>query len=291
MTAAAGRRRVGILGGMGPEATVLLMSRVIAMTPASDDRDHVPMLVDNNTQVPSRIEALIEKTGEDPGPVLVDMARRLAAAGVEALAMPCNTAHHYAPLLTEAVSIPLLDMVELSAEHAARLDRSSASAASCRVGMLVSPAVGIAGVFERAFAARGLQAIYPAQPERMLACIRAIKATGRNDAAIVMLRDAAAELRAAGADVLLVACTELSLIADSLSREVPVVDTIDVLAGAVVAFSRGAAPWELLAALGTDRADGGRSTWRRLCQGESSASPRGVVTRSRSRGHPSLSVR
>jgi aspartate racemase len=275
MTGAAGKRRVGILGGMGPEATVLLMSRVIALTPASDDREHVPMLVDNNTQVPSRIEALIEKTGEDPGPVLVDMARRLAAAGVEALAMPCNTAHHYAPLLTEAVSIPLLDMVELSAEHVARLARSSGSAASCRVGMLASPAVRIAGVFERAFAARGLQAIYPAQADRLLACIKTIKARGRNDAAIAMVRDVAAELRAAGADVLLVACTELSLIADSLTREIPVVDTIDVLADAVVAFSRGSAPGELLGALDTDRADGGRSTWRHPCQGGALASPRG----------------
>ena len=94
MVAGLPKRRIGILGGMGPEATVLLMSRIIARTPAADDRDHVPLFVDNNTQVPSRIAALIEGTGEDPGPVLADMARRLEANGAEALAMPCNTAHH-----------------------------------------------------------------------------------------------------------------------------------------------------------------------------------------------------
>ncbi len=119
------KRRIGILGGMGPEATVLLMSRIIARTPAADDSDHVPLLVDNNTQVPSRIKALIEKTGEDPGPVLTDMARRLEAAGVAALAMPCNTAHHYASRIRAAVSIPFLDMIELSADAVAGAGRAS----------------------------------------------------------------------------------------------------------------------------------------------------------------------
>lgn len=86
---------------MGPEATMLLMARVVAMTAAGDDRDHVPMVIDNNTQVPSRIKALIENTGDDPGPVLASMARKLEAYGAEALAMPCNTAHHYASVIDE----------------------------------------------------------------------------------------------------------------------------------------------------------------------------------------------
>ena len=74
-------RRVGILGGMGPQATVLLMERLIAATPATDDADHIPLIVDQNPQVPSRIRHLIEGTGEDPAPTLAAMAGRLAAAG------------------------------------------------------------------------------------------------------------------------------------------------------------------------------------------------------------------
>ena len=238
MTGSAKMRAVGVLGGMGPEATVLLMTRVITLTPASDDSDHVPMLIDNNTQVPSRIKAIIEKTGEDPGTVLVAMARRLAEAGVEALAMPCNTAHHYAPLLKEAVSIPFLDMVELTADHIARLCGSVDSSAVFRVGMLASPAVRITGVFDRAFAARGLYPVYPPHQDAMLACIKAIKAAGRSDTAIELLQNAAVELTTEGLDFLLVACSELSLIKDSLPYGIPVVDTIDVLAEAVIAFSR-----------------------------------------------------
>jgi aspartate racemase len=90
-------RRIGILGGMGPEATVLQMSRLITATPAQDDADHIPLIVDTNTQVPSRVAALIEGGGTDPAPVLAAVAKRLEEAGAGALAMPCNTAHHYAP--------------------------------------------------------------------------------------------------------------------------------------------------------------------------------------------------
>ena len=238
MNGRAKMRPVGVLGGMGPEATILLMSRVVAFTPARDDSDHVPMLVDNNTQVPSRIKALIERTGEDPGPVLVAMARRLAAAGVEALAMPCNTAHHYAPLLKAAVSIPLLDMVELTVDRVARMGRGSNTRQARRIGMLASPAVRITGLFDRAFAARGLEPVYPPHQDLVLSCIKMIKATGRSDAANEKLRAAAAELRAEGVDMLMIACSELSLINDCLSREFPFIDTIDVLAEAVIAFSR-----------------------------------------------------
>jgi aspartate racemase len=231
-------RTVGVLGGMGPEATVLLMSRVIALTAATDDSDHVPMLIDNNTQVPSRIKALIEKTGEDPGPVLVAMARRLAAAGAEALAMPCNTAHHYAPLLKRSLSLPFLDMIELTTDHLRGLPGAAGSSDCLRVGMLASPAVKITGLFDRAFAGHRLQPVYLPDQNALLACIREIKSAGQSDAAVQLLQDAAAGLLRAGVDVLLVACSELSLLNRTLPREVLMVDSIDVLAGAIVAFSR-----------------------------------------------------
>ncbi len=129
-------RRVGILGGMGPQATILLMQKVLDAIPAVDDADHIPLLVDQNPQVPSRIRRLIEGTGEDPAPVLADMARRLVAGGAEALAMPCNTAHHYAPAIRSAVTVPFIDMVDLSVTKAAKL-----AGPDGQVGILASPAV------------------------------------------------------------------------------------------------------------------------------------------------------
>ncbi|WP_372837368.1 aspartate/glutamate racemase family protein, partial [Puniceibacterium confluentis] len=114
-------RRIGILGGMGPEATILIMQKILAGVSAQDDSDHIPLIVDQNTQVPSRIRHLLEGGTVDPAPALADMARRLVAGGAEALAMPCNTAHHYAEAIRAAVTVPFLDMVALSVAHAAAL--------------------------------------------------------------------------------------------------------------------------------------------------------------------------
>lgn len=226
---------IGIIGGMGPEATVLLMSRIIALTDAQDDQDHVPLLVDNNTQVPSRIKALIEKTGDDPGPVLANMARRLEQAGASALAMPCNTAHAYAAEIQSAVSIPFLNMVQLSVDMIARA--AAKSRQRPRVGIMASPAVRITGIFDDAFAARQIDTVYPSDQEAMLNAIRLIK-QGVSDARVrKMLAAAALELEQQGVATALVACTELSLIRDAIPESLEVIDTMDVLASAVVNFA------------------------------------------------------
>ena len=225
-------RPVGILGGMGPEATILLMQKVMTAVPADDDADHVPLLVHQNPQVPSRIRALIEGSGEDPGPTLARMARDLEAGGARALAMPCNTAHHYAPAIRGASSLPFLDMVEVTATQLA-------AAGARRVGMLASPATRRAAVFAAPFAARGLVTVFPDDAAALLAIIRAVKAGEAVHALTAPLRAEAEALRAQGADHLLVACTELSLMTGALPDDLPRTDSLDCLTGAIVGFASG----------------------------------------------------
>lgn len=226
-------RPIGILGGMGPEATILLQRKLVEAVPVRDDRDHIPLLIDMNPQVPSRIAHLIDESGEDPGPTLATMARRLQSAGAAALAMPCNTAHHYANAITDAVNIPLLNMIELAADHAASLLGSG----GC-VGMLASPAIRRTCLFETALQARGLTAIWPVNDHKALAAIRKIKVGGPSNGAREILRAASKELVNAGADLQLVACSEFSLIADSVADKSKAVDTIGLLVGAIVEFSQ-----------------------------------------------------
>ena len=226
-------RPIGILGGMGPEATVLLQRKLIEAVPADDDSDHIPLLIDMNPQVPSRIAHLIEGTGEDPGPTLAEMARGLEAAGAVALAMPCNTAHYYAPSIVGAVSIPLLNMVELAVDHA-----SKRLGAGGRVGVLASPAVRRTGLFDTLLDARGLSVVWPEDEDRVLAAIREIKVKGPSPDARRTLLEASANLAAEGAELQFVACSEFSLIADSVAPGVRAVDTVDLLTKAIVEFYR-----------------------------------------------------
>ena len=226
-------RTVGVLGGMGPEATVLLMSRIISATPARDDCDHIPLLVDHNPQVPSRIRALLESEGDDPGPVLVRMAARLVAAGAEALALPCNTAHAYAPAL-RGVGVPFLDMIEMTADSIA-----ADYGAGCRVGLLASPAVARAGVYDRAFATRGLEPVFTDQPDLLLTAIKRLKRDAQDPQAPDIQRRIAHDLLGRGCDLLLVSCTELSLISHAVPPGAQVRDSLDLLVTAICDFSCG----------------------------------------------------
>lgn len=226
------KRRVGILGGMGPEATILIMQKVLAGVRARDDADHVPLIVDQNPQVPSRIRHLLEGTGEDPGPVLADMAQRLVAGGAEALAMPCNTAHHYADAIRSAVNVPFLDMVAASVAHAAALAGDGNV-----IGILASPAVRKVGLFDAGLAKHGLRALYATDEAAMLAAIRQIKAEGPQPLARNTLKAASKELLARGAAVQMIACTEFSLIADAVAHNIKAFDTLDQLVRIIKEFA------------------------------------------------------
>ncbi|MBT8458758.1 MAG: amino acid racemase [Boseongicola sp.] len=225
---------IGVLGGMGPEATVLLQQRLIEATHANDDSDHIPLLIDMNPQVPSRIAHLIEGTGDDPSATLAKMSRRLELGGAIALAMPCNTAHYYASAIVDAVDIPLLNMVELAADHALEVLGSGGT-----VGILGSPAVRVTQLYERALERRGMKAVWPKDDARMLAAIRAIKANGACQPAQGTLKAASQELADMGAEFQFVACSEFSLIAEGTAPGVRAVDTVDLLVRAIIDFYAG----------------------------------------------------
>ena len=225
------KRTVGVLGGMGPEATILFMQRVLAAVEARDDSDHIPLLIDNNTQTPSRIAALIDGTGADPAPVLAGMARRLAGAGAEALVMPCNTAHAYEQTVRDAVGIPFLSMMELTAA------RIAAERPGATVGLLASPATREAGVFERPLRAQGLTPLYAEDQDGLLAAIRALKVASDDTNAAASVIAAGEQLLDAGADLLLIGCSEFSLIKERIAQTGPTVDSLDVLVSAAVSFA------------------------------------------------------
>lgn len=220
-------RIVGIIGGMGPEATLDLIRRVLAKTPAQDDVDHIHLIVENNPKIPSRIAHLIDGTGPDPTPELMRIAANLQRAGAQALAMPCNTAHAYADSIRRAVTIPLLDMISLTGDRI--------SAARCtRVALLASTAVHKTGLYASALAARGIATVLPSRQEEIMALIKAVK---RGDSGVRVqaeLAEIAGEM-ANQEDALLIACSELSVVATAIAG--PFTDSLDVLAESIVAFA------------------------------------------------------
>lgn len=222
---------LGILGGMGPLATVDLMRKIIERTPAARDQEHMPMLVYNLPQIPDRSTAFL--AGEDtPFEPMQAALTRLVDAGADAFAIPCNTAHVWHARLAEALPEGRVLLHIGSASLAALAKRA---APVQRVGVLATAATARSEVYRAPLAARGLEAVIPDAPtqQTISAGIAAIKG-GRLDEGRTALRDALTRLREVGIDAALLACTEIPLVLDANDAPIPLIDTTDALAEACV---------------------------------------------------------
>ena len=223
----------GVLGGMGPDATVDFMAKVIAATPAETDQDHVRLLVDQNPGVPSRQAALLGN-GEDPGPTLAAMAAGLEQAGADFLVMPCNTAHAFAAAIRDAVSIPLVSIIDVTVE-------------ACRdhgtVGLVSTAGCLEANLYQDALVAAGKTLVLPDADEvaEMSRLVFEIKHGNRSDDVALRMQQTANALVGRGAEVIVAACTEIPLVLTPDMLPVPLVSSTDVLAEVTAARCAGVA--------------------------------------------------
>lgn len=223
---------IGILGGMGPEATVELMRRIVAKTPAAVDNDHIHCVVDQNAKVPNRVEA-IQGRIPSAGPTLADMARRLEAYGVDMLCMPCNTAHYYLPEIQAASALPFIDMLDCTALRVRELfPQARKAAVLCTVGTRGT------GLYEKRLAAHGIEAVYPdpMNQEKVSAIIAAVKG-GKDPIPLQQqFQEVIDTMLAQDVPVCIAACTELSVICP---KHPGVVDALDALVDRLVMEVKG----------------------------------------------------
>jgi len=228
------RKTVGILGGMGPEATADLFTKIIKSTPAGSDQEHLRILVDCFPQVPDRTTA-IQGGCESPVPILQAAARRLESWGAELIAIPCNTAHYYHGEISGAVNVPVLHIMR---ETAAAIRRGHRGAT--RAGVLASTGTLATGLYSRALGDEGLVEVVPPEDiqEQVMRAIYGVKAGGRQQARALLL-DAAAALVGLGAEVVIAGCTEVPIALGPDDLEVPLVDATMALARAAVRLAYG----------------------------------------------------
>jgi len=236
MTAA--DRVVGVIGGMGPDATIDFMSKVLNLTPASRDQDHVRMLVEQNPRVPSRQLAMTGE-GEDPGPVVAAMASRLETAGADFLVMPCNTAHAWQEDIIAATSIPFISIIDESVSKA--LQHAGTNGA---VGLLTTPGCFKAGLYQQALAGAKREAVLPdpAELAEAMSLIDRIKAGDKSDTVATGVQALAERLVSRGARAVIAACTELPLVLTQSMLSVPLVPSTDALAERTVVLALSTEP-------------------------------------------------
>lgn len=225
---------VGILGGMGPEATVELMRRIVEKTPANVDNDHIRCVVDQNAKVPNRVLSI---QGEIPsaGPILADMAKRLENYGADILCMPCNTAHFYLSEIQKEISIPFIDMLTCTVEYICKKYPSET-----RIGIASTIGTKETNLYRDRLAHAGLEAVHskPAIQERLSAVIANVKAGNTSQDTRNELNLIVDEMRKENISVIVMACTELSVICPDGEG---IVDALDCLVEEIICQVKGTA--------------------------------------------------
>lgn len=241
MSPATRAKVVGVLGGMGPEATVDFFAKLVAATGAERERDHLRVLIDDDPTVPDRTAAVLG-SGPSPAEHLTRMARGLVAQGAEVLVMPCNGAHAFADAVREgAGDVPFLDLIEVTVT--ATLTRQPAVRSA---GLLATDGTLAAQLYQNAFATAGVGTVAPGAEDqrRVMAAIYAIKGGQAEADPATTLREVAQALVRQGADVIVAACTEVPLVlrdGDVVAGgvDVPVISSTDELVTRTVAFATG----------------------------------------------------
>jgi len=227
---------IGVLGGMGPMATVDFMSKVIALTPASKDQDHLPLIVYSVPQVPDRTSAIIE-AGESPLPAMIEGLGTLVQAGAGCIAIPCNTAHYWYDDLMLECSVPILHIVDTAGGAMKRLGIHEGP-----VGLLATAGTLDTGIYPAGLARHGYECMLPDDGDMdtlVTPGIGLVKA-GRIVAAEKLLRTAADNLLRRGARAVILGCTEIPVaLRNDDASAAQYVDATRALAEACVRWSQG----------------------------------------------------
>jgi len=224
-------RVIGVLGGMGPEATIAFYSHIVSATPAGRDQDHLRVIIDSNPGIPDRTAAILGE-GESPMPAMAAGIDALRRAGADFVAIPCVSAHAFIDELKKNARLPVLSVLDVVVEavqqHPRRLGR---------LGLLATTGTVRAEMFQHRFAAAGLEVRLPNSEDqaRVQASIYAVKAGAPG----AVRREITGELRvivnrlvSAGAEGIVLGCTEIPLVLGPGDVAVPVFDSLMLLARA-----------------------------------------------------------
>ena len=228
-------RIAGVMGGMGPDATVDFMAKVIALTSAECDQDHAHMIVDHDPRIPDRQQAINTGT-DDVSERLGEMARRLETAGADFLVLVCNTAHVFLEEVRATTTIPFINIIDVSVDEVDRLCPGAS-----RIGVMATTGCLETGIYQDAVTRSGKRAIIPDVDniKRLMDLINAIKA-GEQDADVRQGMEAVAEtLVHNGAEVLIAGCTEIPLVFSGNKFSLPVIASTDVLARRTMEIATG----------------------------------------------------
>lgn len=201
------RKILGVIGGMGPQATCLFYQQVINRTHAACDQDHIPMIIFNHSTIPDRTDAILSGRGDAVYALLLQDAKALEQHGAAAIAIPCNTSHYFADRLQTELSIPIIHMIRETAQ-------AMAAQGKRRVGILATDGTIQTGLYQAECARVGIEAVVPSPDiQKIVTYIIYEEVKKGLPGSRSLFAKIDQELRQQGCDAAILACTELSCFA------------------------------------------------------------------------------
>jgi len=217
---------IGILGGMGPEATLDLFRKIIRLSAVEKDQDHFRIIIDNNPKIPDRTAAIFGK-GENPLPALQKTAKNLEKAGADFIIMPCNTAHYFISEIQQSIKIPILNMIKETAHYVKSIFPSIKN-----VGLLATKGTYKTELYTSFFKEKNIKVLMPSPPEQeiIMKVIYKVKSGILSEEMKKQMIAISEEQIKKGAQVIIAGCTEIPLILKNEDLKVPVIDPTNILA-------------------------------------------------------------
>jgi aspartate racemase len=229
-------KTLGILGGMGPEATSYLFNLIIKNTKVKKDQDHIPVVIFNYPQIPDRTLNIVEN-GESPLLYLIKGMKLLEKAKADVVIIPCNTAHYYIAEINKYSSLPILNMIELTSKYIKDMPVK-------KIGVLATTGTVRTKLYQRSLENLGLEVLLPTEKEQQDLVMEAVYGkrgvkAGYKKEPKKLLKEISDRLTKRGAEVIIAGCTEIPLVLDRKDIPVDLVNPMEILAKAAIAYCKG----------------------------------------------------
>ena len=227
------KKTIGILGGMGPEATAFFYGLIVKHTKAEADQDHIKTIIYSNPEIPPRTDAILGK-GPSPASLLLEGFSRLKDAGADFVVMPCVTAHYFYPEIKEKVDIPFVSLLAEAVKWAQKEVPGLRKA-----GLVAATGTLESRLFQDIFGSAGIEVIHPEPDEQdqVMEAIfgpKGIKAGFPSGFAKETLVNTARILVVRGADAIIAGCTEVPLVLKEMDISVPLIEPLRIAARACI---------------------------------------------------------
>lgn len=217
-------KKLGVIGGLGPMATAYFLQLVTQMSDAKTDQEHMEILLHSKPQIPDRTRYILGQSAANPMPQMADVGKALAGQGADFIAIPCITAHYFQKQLEEYIGVPVVNAIEETALYLENADID-------KVGIMATDGTIESGLFQKALDAKGIGYALPdTESQRHIMHIIYENVKAGRSVELPLFQAAAMRLLENGAQVILLACTELSLIKRDYCLGAGYLDVMEVLA-------------------------------------------------------------